>query len=164
MKLNKEKFEFKTYNSQKNSVIEYDGNAITLESDWRIGDKVMKIKIDEVDFTFQINKTLKGYHIQGYGMSGLVKIRSKIANDLSSYMIEKIITKDTKIIKCPMPGLIVSIDIEEGQSVEDGDKLCVVEAMKMENIIRSETSGVIKKIHCKEGDSLATDEVIIEFE
>ena len=162
--INKDVFEFKTYNSQKNSVIEYDGNVITLESDWRIGDKVMKIKIDEVDFTFQINKTLKGYHIQGYGMSGLVKIRSKIANDLSSFMIEKIITKDTKIIKCPMPGLIVSIDIEEGQSVEDGDKLCVVEAMKMENIIRSETSGVIKKIHCKEGDSLATDAVMIEFE
>jgi propionyl-CoA carboxylase alpha chain len=97
-------------------------------------------------------------------MSGVVKIRSKIANDLSSYMLEKIITKDTKIIKCPMPGLIVSIDIEEGQSVEYGDKLCIVEAMKMENIIRSETSGVIKKIHCKEGDSLATDEVMIEFE
>ena len=48
--------------------------------------------------------------------------------------------------------------------MEDGDKLCVVEAMKMENIIRSETSGVIKKIHCKEGDSLATDAVMIEFE
>ena len=162
--INKDVFEFKTYNSQKNSVIEYDGNVISLESDWRISDKVMKIKIDEVDLTFQIHKTLKGYHIQGYGMSGLVKIRSKIANDLSSYMIDKIITKDTKIIKCPMPGLIVSIDAEEGQSVEDGDKLCVIEAMKMENIIRSETSGVIKKIHCKEGDSLATDEVMIEFE
>jgi propionyl-CoA carboxylase alpha chain len=162
--INKDIFEFKTYNSQKNSVIEYNGSVITLESDWCIGDKVMKIKIDEVDFTFQIIKTVKGFHIQGYGMSGVVKIRSKIANDLSSYMIEKIITKNTKIIKCPMPGLIVSIDIEEGQSVEDGDKLCVVEAMKMENIIRSEMSGVIKKIHCKEGDSLATDEVMIEFE
>ena len=162
--INKDIFEFKTYNSQKNSVIEYNGSVITLESDWCIGDKVMKIKIDEVDFTFQIIKTVKGFHIQGYGMSGVVKIRSKIANDLSSYMIEKIITKNTKIIKCPMPGLIVSIDIEEGQSVEDGDKLCVVEAMKMENIIRSEMSGVIKKIHCKEGDSLATDEVMIEFD
>ena len=162
--INKDIFEFKTYNSQKNSVIEYNGSVITLESDWCIGDKVMKIKIDEVDFTFQIIKTVKGFHIQGYGMSGVVKIRSKIANDLSSYMIENIITKNTKIIKCPMPGLIVSIDIEEGQSVEDGDKLCVVEAMKMENIIRSEMSGVIKKIHCKEGDSLATDEVMIEFE
>jgi propionyl-CoA carboxylase alpha chain len=162
--INKDIFEFKTYNSQKNSVIEYNGSVITLESDWCIGDKVMKIKIDEVDFTFQIIKTVKGFHIQGYGMSGVVKIRSKIANDLSSYMIEKIITKNTKIIKCPMPGLIVSIDIEEGQSVEDGDKLCVVEAMKMENIIRSEMSGVIKKVHCKEGDSLATDEVMIEFE
>ena len=162
--INKDIFEFKTYNSQKNSVIEYNGSVITLESDWCIGDKVMKIKIDEVDFTFQIIKTVKGFHIQGYGMSGVVKIRSKIANDLSSYMIEKTITKNTKIIKCPMPGLIVSIDIEEGQSVEDGDKLCVVEAMKMENIIRSEMSGVIKKIHFKEGDSLATDEVMIEFE
>ena len=79
-------------------------------------------------------------------------------------MIEKVIIKDAKIIKCPMPGLVVSIDIEEGHKVEDGDKLCTVEAMKMENIIRSETSGIVKKIFCKEGDSLAADEVMIEFE
>ena len=124
----------------------------------------MKIKIDENSFTFQITKNVKGFHIQGYGISTVVKIRSKIAHKLSSYMIEKVVTKDTKVIKCPMPGLVVSVDIEEGQSVEDGDKLCVVEAMKMENIIRSEASGTIKKIHCKEGDSLATDEVMIEFE
>jgi propionyl-CoA carboxylase alpha chain len=79
-------------------------------------------------------------------------------------MIEKVIVKNTKIIKCPMPGLVVSIDISEGQKVEDGDKLCTVEAMKMENIIRSETSGIVKKIFCKEGDSLAADEVMIEFQ
>ena len=63
-----------------------------------------------------------------------------------------------------MPGLIVSINVEEGQSIEDGDKLCVIEAMKMENIIRSETFGTIKKIHCKEGESLATEQIMIEFE
>ena len=113
---------------------------------------------------YQITKNVKGFHIQGYGISTVVKIRSKIAHELSSYMIEKVVTKDTKVIKCPMPGLVVSVDIDEGQSVEDGDKLCVVEAMKMENIIRSEASGTIKKIHCREGDSLATDEVMIEFE
>ena len=162
--VNENIFEFKTYNSQKNSVIEYDGTIINLESDWNIGNKIMKIKIDENSFTFQITKNVKGFHIQGYGISTVVKIRSKIAHELSSYMIEKVVTKDTKVIKCPMPGLVVSVDIEEGQSVEDGDKLCVVEAMKMENIIRSEASGTIKKIHCKEGDSLATDEVMIEFE
>ena len=161
---NKNLFEFKTYNSQKNSVIEYDGTIINLESDWNIGNKIMKIKIDENSFTFQITKNVKGFHIQGYGISTVVKIRSKIAHELSSYMIEKVVTKDTKVIKCPMPGLVVSVDIEEGQSVEDGDNLCAVEAMKMENIIRSEASGTIKKIHCKEGDSLATDEVMIEFE
>ena len=79
-------------------------------------------------------------------------------------MIEKVVVKNTKIIKCPMPGLIVSINVKQGQAVEDGDKLCTVEAMKMENIIRSEASGVIKEVFCKEGDSLAADEVMIEFE
>jgi len=79
-------------------------------------------------------------------------------------MIRKVVTKNTKIIKCPMPGLVVSIDIKQGQSIEDGDKLCTIEAMKMENIIRSEVAGVIKKIHCKEGESLSTDQIMIEFE
>jgi propionyl-CoA carboxylase alpha chain len=63
-----------------------------------------------------------------------------------------------------MPGKLIKILVKENQIIEEGQSLCVVEAMKMENIIRSETSGVIKKIHCKEGDSLATDEVMIEFE
>ena len=162
--INKNIFEFKTYNTEKNSMIEYEGNLIPLESDWNIGDRVMNIKIAEDDFTIQINKTIKGFEIKGYGMEGIVKIRSKIANELSSYMIEKIIKKNNKLIKCPMPGLIVSINVEEGQSIEDGDKLCVIEAMKMENIIRSETFGTVKKIHCKEGESLATEQIMIEFE
>ena len=113
----------------------YEGNLIPLESDWNIGDRVMNIKIGEDHFTIQINKTIKGFEIKGYGMEGIIKIRSKIANELSSYMIEKVIKKNNKEIKCPMPGLIVSINVEEGQSIEDGDKLCVIEAMKMENII-----------------------------
>ena len=62
-----------------------------------------------------------------------------------------------------MPGLVVSIDVNEEQEIDIGDKLCTIEAMKMENVIRSEISGTIKKIHCKEGDSLASDEVILEF-
>jgi propionyl-CoA carboxylase alpha chain len=157
-------FVFNVYNTLKNTIIEYDGKVISLESDWNPGDKLIKIKIDENLLTLRINKSVKGYELEGFGLTGTVCVRTKIAQDLSSHMIERVLVKNTKIIKCPMPGLVVKIDVEEGQSVEDGDKLCTVEAMKMENIIRSETSGVIKKIFCKESDSLAADQVMIEFE
>ena len=157
-------FVFNAYNTLKNTIIEYDGKVISLESDWNPEDKLIKIKIDENLLTLRINKSVKGYELEGFGLTGTVCVRTKIAQDLSSHMIERVLVKNTKIIKCPMPGLVVKIDVEEGQSVEDGDKLCTVEAMKMENIIRSETSGVIKKIFCKESDSLAADQVMIEFE
>jgi propionyl-CoA carboxylase alpha chain len=157
-------FVFNAYNTLKNTIIEYDGKVISLESDWNPEDKLIKIKIDENLLTLRINKSVKGYELEGFGLTGTVCVRTKIAQDLSSHMIERVLVKNTKIIKCPMPGLVIKIDVKEGQSVEDGDKLCTVEAMKMENIIRSETSGVIKKIFCKESDSLAADQVMIEFE
>ena len=78
-------------------------------------------------------------------------------------MISKETKSNEKLVKCPMPGLVISLDVEEGQEVEIGDKLCTIEAMKMENIIRSEISGKIKKIHCKGSDSLSSDEIILEF-
>tara|TARA_B110001450_G_scaffold182500_1_gene170556 strand:- start:230 stop:2209 length:1980 start_codon:yes stop_codon:yes gene_type:complete len=162
--INKNIFEFKSYNTLKNIIIEHDGVTISLESNWKPEDNLIKIKVDEKLLTLKIQKSIKGYEIQGFGLTGVVKIRTKIAHDLSVHMIEKVVVKNTKIIKCPMPGLIVSIDVKQGQAVEDGDKLCTVEAMKMENIIRSEASGVIKEVFCKEGDSLAADEVMIEFE
>ena len=157
-------FEFKVYNTIKNTIIEHEGRVISLESDWNPGDRSIKIKIDEDIVTLQIQSGVKGYKVSGFGLSGTVKIRSEIAQELSAYMIKKVVTKNTKIIKCPMPGLVISIDIEQGQIIEDGDKLCTIEAMKMENIIRSEVAGVIKKIHCKEGESLSTDQIMIEFE
>jgi propionyl-CoA carboxylase alpha chain len=157
-------FEFKVYNAIKNTIIEHDGRVISLESDWNPGDRSIKIKIDEDIVTLQIQSSVKGYKVSGFGLSGTVKIRSEIAQELSAYMIKKVVTKNTKIIKCPMPGLVISIDIQKGQIIEDGDKLCTIEAMKMENIIRSEVAGVIKKIHCKEGESLSTDQIMIEFE
>ena len=162
--INKNIFEFKSYNTLKNIIIEHDGVTISLESNWKPEDNLIKIKVDEELLTLKIQKSIKGYEIQGFGLTGVVKIRTKIAHNLSVHMIEKVVVKNTKIIKCPMPGLIVSIDVKQGQTVEDGDKLCTVEAIKMENMIRSEASGAIKEVFCKEGDSLAADEVMIEFE
>ena len=68
-----------------------------------------------------------------------------------------------KTVRCPMPGLVVSIAVGEGQEVKAGETLAVVEAMKMENVLRAERDGAVKKIHAKPGDSLAVDAVILEF-
>jgi propionyl-CoA carboxylase alpha chain len=68
-----------------------------------------------------------------------------------------------KLVRCPMPGLIISVAVTEGQEVKAGDTLAVVEAMKMENVLRAERDGVVKSIKAKPGDSLAVDAVIMEF-
>ena len=68
-----------------------------------------------------------------------------------------------KQVLCPMPGLMVSIAVQEGQEVKAGETVAVVEAMKMENVLRAEIDGTVKKINAKPGDSLAVDAVILEF-
>jgi propionyl-CoA carboxylase alpha chain len=72
-------------------------------------------------------------------------------------------TDSGKAVRCPMPGLVVSISVSEGQEVKAGETLAVVEAMKMENVLRAERDGVVKAIKAKPGDSLAVDAVIMEF-
>ena len=73
--------------------------------------------------------------------------------------------KDTSnLLLCPMPGLVVSINVSEGEKIEAGQTLAIVEAMKMENVLKAEKNGVVKKINCKAGDSLAVDEIMMEFE
>ena len=68
------------------------------------------------------------------------------------------------MLLCPMPGLIVKLDVAVGDEVQEGQALCTIEAMKMENILRAEKKGVVSKINASAGDSLAVDDVIIEFE
>jgi propionyl-CoA carboxylase alpha chain len=68
-----------------------------------------------------------------------------------------------KAVRCPMPGLVVSLAVSEGQEVKTGETLAVIEAMKMENVLRAERDGVIKKIRVKQGDSVAVDAVVMEF-
>jgi propionyl-CoA carboxylase alpha chain len=75
----------------------------------------------------------------------------------------KVAADTSKFLLCPMPGLIVSVNVQEGQDVKAGESLAVVEAMKMENVLTAERDGKIKKVNAKKGDSLALDEVILEF-
>ena len=83
--------------------------------------------------------------------------------ELARLMPEKAVADTSKKLLCPMPGLVISIAVSEGQEVKAGEALAIVEAMKMENILRAERDVTVKKLHAKKGDSLAVDAVIMEF-
>jgi len=78
-------------------------------------------------------------------------------------MQRKVVKDTSKALLCPMPGLVVSINVKEGQEVKAGEPLAVVEAMKMENVLTAERDATVKKINAQKGDSLALDDVILEF-
>ncbi len=84
--------------------------------------------------------------------------------ELSRHMIEKVPPDLSKYLLCPMPGLLTALNVGEGDRVEAGQPLAVVEAMKMENILRAEKAGAVKAVKAKPGDSLAVDAVILEFD
>jgi propionyl-CoA carboxylase alpha chain len=93
-----------------------------------------------------------------------VTVRSPRQAELAQLMIEKVAPDTSKLLLCPMPGLIVKVDVAVGDEVQEGQTLCTVEAMKMENILRAEKKAVVSKIHAAPGDSLAVDVIIMEFE
>jgi propionyl-CoA carboxylase alpha chain len=93
-----------------------------------------------------------------------VHVRTPRAAELAKLMPEKLPPDTSKFLLCPMPGLIVKINVAEGDEVQEGQALATVEAMKMENILRAERKGVVKKINAAPGASLKVDEIIMEFE
>ena len=141
-----------------------DKSTITVESNWVPGDSIAKVKIEDKILIMKVNKVTGGFRVRLRGSDLNVLIRNKRQFELSSHMLRKIEPDMTKFLVCPMPGMLIKVDVSEGEDVQEGQSLCVVEAMKMENVLRADKKGVIKKINVEAGQSLAVDEVIIEFE
>ena len=90
-------------------------------------------------------------------------VLSKRHSELNKIMKPRKKEDKSKYLIAPMPGLLVSVLVKEKDVIEEGQPLAVIEAMKMENIIKSEKKAVVKKVNCKEGDSLEVDQIILEF-
>jgi propionyl-CoA carboxylase alpha chain len=112
---------------------------------------------------FQIARYAGGYRLTQGGRELLVSVRSPYAARLAALMVAKAPPDTSRLLLCPMPGLVTALSVSEGQAVKTGDPLAVVEAMKMENVLTAERDGIIAKILAKKGDSLARDDVILEF-
>ncbi|PHR94065.1 MAG: acetyl/propionyl-CoA carboxylase subunit alpha [Robiginitomaculum sp.] len=143
-----------------------DKAAIELEIShaWVPGQSLVRALIDNKEFNFTVRPIPEGYAVQYRGADFDVKIRSAYAAELVHIMPEKIEPDTSNLLLCPMPGVIVSILVKEGDEVQDGQALAVVEAMKMENTLRAEKKAIIAKINAGAGDNLAVDEIIMEFE
>ena len=145
-----------------------DGNgAVTdtleLASRWWPGDAVWSGVVRDKDVSVQVRPILNGYDLAYRGIHLPARVYTEREAELAALMPEKVGADMSKFLLCPMPGLIKSIAVDVGAEVKAGDPLAVVEAMKMENILRAERDGVVKKVNAKTGDSLAVDAVILEF-
>ena len=145
------------------NVIFEDETSIRISGDWLPGKKLANMTAGDKNLVIKINKITGGFRMRTRGADLKVLVRTPRQAELSKHMQEKLPPDTSKMLLCPMPGLLVKIDVEIGQEVQEGQPLCTVEAMKMENILRAERKGVVAKIYSSVGDSLAVDDIILEF-
>jgi propionyl-CoA carboxylase alpha chain len=136
----------------------------TVESDWTPGNPVWHGRIDGESVAVQVRPVLNGCKLSHRGVEIEAHVFTPREAELARIMPEQAGTDTSKTLLCPMPGLVVSINVEQGQDVKPGEALAVIEAMKMENILRADREVKVKAIHAAKGDSLAVDAVIMEFE
>jgi propionyl-CoA carboxylase alpha chain len=142
-----------------------DGGAPTeIVGRWQPGQRLFKGTLDERNRIVQIARRGRQWRLTARGASHVVDVLPAHVAELSRHMIEKVPPDLSKYLLCPMPGLLTALNVGEGDSVEAGQPLAVIEAMKMENILRAEKSGTVKTVAAKPGESLAVDAVILEFE
>ncbi|MDR3461677.1 MAG: acetyl/propionyl/methylcrotonyl-CoA carboxylase subunit alpha [Beijerinckiaceae bacterium] len=137
---------------------------ITVVSDWKPSNKVWTGRIGDLPVTMGARAILNGYVLTHAGHAARVRVLSKRHADLAALMRERAEADTSKVLLCPMPGLVKVINVSVGQAVKAGEPLCLVEAMKMENVLKAERDVTVKTIEAKPGDSLAVDAVIMTFD
>jgi propionyl-CoA carboxylase alpha chain len=130
---------------------------------WTPGEPVFSGTIDGETVTVQVRPLLNGYRLSHRGVEEAARVFTRREAELARRMPDKPRADSSKKLHCPMPGLVVSIAVAEGQEVKAGETLVIVEAMKMENVLRADRDVTVKSIHVKPGDSLSVDAVIMEF-
>ncbi len=145
-------------------IVSHGDHEHEVETDWRPGDALFSGKVDGRDVAVRVERRPASWRLTTRGAAHEVRALTPRAAALAVHMIEKIPPDLSRFLLCPMPGLLVTLNVGEGDKVEAGQALATVEAMKMENILRAEKSGVVKAVRAQAGASLAVDAVILEFE
>ena len=148
-------------------VMDDDSDKASLELEvilnWKPGQDIVRAYVDNRPFVMKSEKIPCGFRVWHRGVTFDIQVRNPRAAELARHMPVKVPPDTSNLLLCPMPGVVVSVLVSEGQEVQDGQALAVVEAMKMENTLRAESKCVVAKVNAAAGDNLAVDDVIMEF-
>ena len=144
--------------------ISFEKKSFEASIKYELGGTLAELSINGNQHAVKVTPVIGGYLLRLRGVEQVVKVMNSRIAELSDLMPDKLPADTSKFLLCPMPGLVVSIMVSEGDIIEEGQSLAMVEAMKMENVLRAEKLGKVSKISVAEGDSLAVDEIIMEFE
>jgi propionyl-CoA carboxylase alpha chain len=143
--------------------VDYDGSNYRVKTDWMFCQNLFHGNINEHRFCFQVQRDGIGYRLFRRGRRTNALVLTPKAAELYRAMPEKVAADLSKYLLAPMPGLLVKLSVQEGQSVKAGDELAVIEAMKMENVLTAPADGVVDHIIAGLGESLTVDQIILEF-
>jgi len=141
-----------------------DGTQHRVASDWTPGQPLARLMVDGAPLVLKVGKIPSGFRLRLRGADLKCHVRTPRAAELALLMPEKLPPDTSRFLLCPMPGLILNIAVAVGDEVQEGQALATVEAMKMENTLRAERRGVVRRINAVAGASLKVDDVILEFE
>jgi propionyl-CoA carboxylase alpha chain len=144
--------------------VAYKGEAFTVLSDWAFGHPIFRGTINGREVCVQVERRHLHYRLFHWGTQVDVMVMTARAAELHALMPQKPPPDLSKFLISPMPGLLTEVAVAAGQDVKVGEKLAVIEAMKMENVLRADDDAKVKALLARPGDSLAVDQPIIEFE
>lgn len=154
------------YDSDEAMVLEVEDRDTPLRLeviDWRPGLAQFRAVLDDLPFTAEVKRVADGFEIRSRAARARVRVLPPAIAELYGRLPEKAAADTSKLIQSPMPGLVVSIPVQPGQEVKSGEPVAIIEAMKMQNILRAERDGVVKTVRVRDGDSVAADDVLVEF-
>ena len=140
-----------------------DGREIAVHTDWHPGQSLVRAEIDGVALVVRVQPIEAGLRIRHRGADLRVSVLPPRQAELAALMPVKAPPDTSRFLKSPMPGLIVAVAVEAGQEVKLGQELCILEAMKMENVLRAERDATVEEIKVTVRDTVAADQVLMTF-
>ncbi|XP_012578610.1 PREDICTED: propionyl-CoA carboxylase alpha chain, mitochondrial [Condylura cristata] len=153
-------------NSGSTFSVEVDGSKLNVTSTWNLASPLLSVSVDGMQRTVQCLSREAGgsMNIQFLGTVYKVRILTKLAAELNKFMLEKVAEDTTSILRSPMPGVVVTVSVKPGDMVAEGQEICVIEAMKMQNSMTAGKTGKVKSVQCKAGDTVGEGDLLVELE
>jgi propionyl-CoA carboxylase alpha chain len=161
--LNREPVALTIKSDEAGFTVQVGNRRLFVETSWAPGDPLLHAKVDGQVIAVQVDAVGSGWRLIHEGGQADALVLTPRQAELYALMPVKAAPDTSKFLLSPMPGLLASVAVTEGQEVKAGEPLAVVEAMKMENVLKAVQDGTVKTLHAKAGDSLKVDQKIIEF-